>query len=66
MHALRSDITVVLTVPAVEVLVEEVIVLQLLLITIAVTLTVQLLPAIREEMVSLLCLYIFMTITFIH
>ena len=51
MHALRSDITVVLTVPAAAVLVDEVIVLLLLLITIAVTLTVQLLPAMREEMV---------------
>ena len=36
-------------VPAVEVLIEEVIVLLLLLQNTAVTLTVQLLPALREE-----------------
>ena len=56
MHALRSDITGVLYihVPAVEVLVEEVIVLLLPSTSTAVTLTVQLLPALREEMVCLL------------
>ena len=51
LYALRSDITVCCVVPAVEVLVEEVIVLLLLPPNTAVTLTVQLLPALREEMV---------------
>ena len=41
-------------IPAVEVLVEEVIVLLLLPPNTAVTLTVQLLPALREEMMRLL------------
>ena len=41
-------------VPAVEVLVEEVIVFPLLLPNTAVTLTVQLLPALREEMLCLM------------
>ena len=49
-----SDITGVLIVPAVKVLVEEVIVFPLLLPNTAVTLTVQLLPALREELVCLL------------
>ena len=50
-HALRSDIMHWCVVPAVKVLVEEVIVLLLLLQNTAVTLTVQLLPALREKMV---------------
>ena len=53
-HTLRSDITGVLYIPAVEVLVEEVIVFPLVLPNTAVTLTVQLLPALREELVCIL------------
>ena len=55
MHALKSDMRGVhVVVPAVKVLVEEVIVLLMVLPNTADTLTVQLLPALREELVCIL------------